>query len=90
MRVRLGRVSPSLVKVQPAWDLFYTTGLLYLSGGWISPFVFLYPLIIIGGAVGAAVDAGEMLTLAGFITGAVAVACFLLMMRGAPRGETAS
>jgi two-component system sensor histidine kinase PilS (NtrC family) len=40
-----------VAKAQPAWDVFYTTGLLYLSGGWVSPFVFLYLLVIVGAAI---------------------------------------
>lgn len=41
----------ALARLQPAWDVAYVTALVYLSGGAFSPFVILYPLAIIGGAI---------------------------------------
>lgn len=39
-----------ITAVQPVWDIAYCTGVVYVSGGVFSPFVFLYLLAIIGGA----------------------------------------
>ena len=49
--VRTGRKPRLLIAAQPAWDIVYTTLLTYFSGGWFSPFVFLYLLGIIGAAI---------------------------------------
>lgn len=48
---RRGAVPDPLLQAQPAWDVLYTTGLLYISGGWRSPFIFLYLLAIVGAAI---------------------------------------
>lgn len=37
--------------IQPAWDVVFATALLYVSGGWLSPFVLLFPFAIIGAAI---------------------------------------
>ncbi len=35
-------------KIQPLWDILYISLVIYLSGGWRSPMVFLYLIAIIG------------------------------------------
>lgn len=40
-----------LARVQPLWDTAYATGLVYISGGALSPLASLYQLVVIGGAI---------------------------------------
>ncbi|GAB4257029.1 MAG: ATP-binding protein [Deferrisomatales bacterium] len=63
LRWRPALYGSALPMVQPAWDVGYSTALVFLSGGAFSPFATLYPLVIIGAAI--------LL----FRRGALAVAC---------------
>ncbi len=49
--LRTGAAVSVWARCQPGWDVLYTTGLVFLSGGVFSPFVTLYPLAIVGGAL---------------------------------------
>ncbi|TAL17741.1 hypothetical protein EPN96_04250 [bacterium] len=49
--IHRGYCNENLLKAQPLWDVLYSTGLVFLSGGLSSPVVFIYPLIIIGAAM---------------------------------------
>ncbi len=49
--LRLGKDLEPWARFQPAWDVVYATGLVFLSGGAFSPFVTLYPLAIVGAAL---------------------------------------
>ena len=49
--LRLGRSLATWARMQPAWDVVYATGLVFLSGGAFSPFITLYPLVIVGAAL---------------------------------------
>lgn len=51
LALRAGRWLGAVARLQPAWDVGCVTALVYLSGGAFSPFVILYPLAIIGGAI---------------------------------------
>ncbi len=45
------RPGPGWARAQPALDVLYASGLVFLSGGGLSPFATLYPLAIVGSAL---------------------------------------
>ncbi|GAB6062804.1 sensor histidine kinase [Deferrisoma palaeochoriense] len=49
--LRLRKSLALWARIQPAWDVAYATALVFLSGGAFSPFVTLYPLVIVGAAL---------------------------------------
>lgn len=49
--VRARQPGRSLMAAQCVWEVLYATALIYLSGGFFSPFIFLYLLSIVGAAM---------------------------------------